>query len=273
MMFHFALWSQEKRGLLGWTDPCSVPRAMRRNTFNLVIDVVTLLLMLGLLTTGLIIWFVLPPGSGGRHGGAGLTLWGLGRHDWGDVHAWMALTLCVLVVLHVILHWSWACSTVRGLFGKRGAVAKRGRLTAGLVCLLVLAGLVSGFTWLASSEVTATRPTAAAEREPPRHESEDPCETTSNNGLCAPAPFTPPGVGGGRRGRGRGMASGAGRSSIRGSMTLGEVAGQAGMDVGQLKRLLGLPPGVSANERLGRLRRRFGFQMSDVRRAVGGEGG
>jgi hypothetical protein len=244
---------------------------MRRNTLNLIINVATLLLMLGLLTTGLFIWFVLPPGSGGRHGGGGLTLWGLGRHDWGDIHAWMALGLSALIALHVVLHWPWACSTVRGLFGRRGAVARRGRMTAGLVCVAVVAALVGGLTWLAMSQVTDTRPTAAtAVQDAPRKQGTAPEEEPG--GLSA-RPATPPApaVGGGRRG-GRGIAGGGGRAFIRGSMTLSEVARKTGLEVARLKQLLGLPSEVPASERLGRLRRRFGFQMSDVRRLVGGEG-
>jgi hypothetical protein len=38
--------------------------------------------------------------------------------------------------------------------------------------------------------------------------------------------------------------------------------------VEHLRISLGLPLGVSEGERLGRLRRRFGFQLEDVRRAI-----
>jgi len=36
-----------------------------------------------------------------------LTLWGLGRHDWGEIHLWLATVMIVLVVVHIWLHWGW----------------------------------------------------------------------------------------------------------------------------------------------------------------------
>lgn len=65
------------------------------------------LLWLGLclmLATGLILNYRLPPGS---RGGAGLTILGWSRHDWGDLHMWLGYAVCVMVVLHLVLHWRW----------------------------------------------------------------------------------------------------------------------------------------------------------------------
>lgn len=92
---------------------------MNRNKLNLATDVLTLILFQAMVVTGLVVRFLLPPGSGGRRGGPRLTLWGLGRHDWGDVHFWMSLTLVLLLVVHVGLHWSWVCETVRRAFNPR----------------------------------------------------------------------------------------------------------------------------------------------------------
>ncbi|GAA5482797.1 DUF4405 domain-containing protein [Haloferula sargassicola] len=54
--------------------------------------------------TGLLISFRLPPGS---RGGRGLSALGWGRHDWGDLHAWLSYGFLVLVVAHLALHWRW----------------------------------------------------------------------------------------------------------------------------------------------------------------------
>ena len=64
---------------------------MRRNTLNFLVDALTLLAIFVMIATGLVIRFILPPGTGGGHGGAGLLLWGMGRHDWGDVHFWTSV--------------------------------------------------------------------------------------------------------------------------------------------------------------------------------------
>lgn len=96
---------------------------MRKNTTNFVLDLGSFLLLLGLTATGLIMKFVLPPGSGGR------TLWGLGRHGWGDVHFWIAAGMVVLIVAHMALHWTWTTTTVRRLVTGQGRCG-RGRRDA-----------------------------------------------------------------------------------------------------------------------------------------------
>jgi len=55
---------------------------------------------------------------------------------------------------------------------------------------------------------------------------------------------------------------------IRGAMTLGDVELITGVPVDHLVRELGLPANTTAEERLGRLRREYGFSMADVRRIV-----
>ena len=71
---------------------------MRRNTLNFIVDLVSLLVMLGMIATGVVMRFLLPPGTGGRHGdGPVKSLCGLGRHDWGDVHFWLGVAIGVLM--------------------------------------------------------------------------------------------------------------------------------------------------------------------------------
>ncbi len=74
---------------------------MKKVDFNLIVNVVAFILFLLLASTGLLIWLQLPPGHG--H----LTVWGMNRHAWGDIHFWVAVGFLVLIVVHLILHWSW----------------------------------------------------------------------------------------------------------------------------------------------------------------------
>ena len=88
-------------------------RTVRRSILNFVVDAVSLVALLGLIATGLIVRYILPAGSGGRGRGAAASLWGLGRHDWGDVHFWLAVGIIALLIVHVALHWTWTCALVR----------------------------------------------------------------------------------------------------------------------------------------------------------------
>jgi len=77
---------------------------MRRNTFNTLVDALAFVCMAVVVFTGVTMGFFLSKGavpSGQKY------LWGLHRHDWGDIHLVFALALVVLMALHVILHWAW----------------------------------------------------------------------------------------------------------------------------------------------------------------------
>ena len=37
----------------------------------------------------------------------GTRVLGWGRHEWGEVHTWVAYLLIALIALHLLLHWRW----------------------------------------------------------------------------------------------------------------------------------------------------------------------
>ena len=82
---------------------------------NFVIDVLTLLVLLAMVGTGLVIRYLLPPGSGGHGAGPRLELWGLGRHDWGDVHFWIAVATIVVTLIHIVIDWKALRGVIRYL--------------------------------------------------------------------------------------------------------------------------------------------------------------
>lgn len=115
---------------------------MKRNTLNFVIDGLTLLVLMGVAWTGLLLEFVLPPGSRGR------TLLGSTRHDWGDWHFYLTIALGLLLLVHVALHWQWVCVTVcrvtPGLRGKSAKMTPARRTAAGAVFLAALVAISVG---------------------------------------------------------------------------------------------------------------------------------
>ncbi len=102
---------------------------MKRTTLNFIIDLVAFLGLLGLAFTGFIMKYILPPGTGGRgrmlRGGRGAEhvgeeikdFWSMTRHEWGDVHFYLAVLFAILMVVHIILHWGWIKSYFKSLFG------------------------------------------------------------------------------------------------------------------------------------------------------------
>jgi hypothetical protein len=97
----------------------------RRMTVNFIVDLAGFIDLLGLIFTGFVIKYVLPPGSGGRgqelHGGQGAghikSLWSMTRHEWGDVHFYMSVVFIALMLIHLALHWTWIMCYFTSLFG------------------------------------------------------------------------------------------------------------------------------------------------------------
>ena len=98
---------------------------MSRSSLNFVLDLVSFFVLLGLAITGFIMKYILPPGTGGTgrslHDGAGRgvqiqELWSMTRHEWGNIHFYLAVAFAALMILHIILHWSWIKCYVRSSF-------------------------------------------------------------------------------------------------------------------------------------------------------------
>jgi len=126
---------------------------MKRFFDNLLVDLLAAALMIGMLATGYVLRFPLPPGSN-----KDLTLWGLTRHQGGDVHFRISLGLIAVILLHLCLHWQWIAISVRRRLSRTTA-APGSALVSGLITFLALAAVVVVFGWAAQSGVnTITEP-------------------------------------------------------------------------------------------------------------------
>lgn len=60
--------------------------------------------------SGLVLWLVLPRGARDYYSminGRGRMFLGLQRNIWVDLHAWIAVTIVSLIIVHLILNWGW----------------------------------------------------------------------------------------------------------------------------------------------------------------------
>lgn len=117
---------------------------MKRTSLHFVVDAGLAVAGLGVLATGLLLEFVLPPGSRGD------TVAAWTRHEWGDVHLYAALALLGLLAVHVTLNWAWVCNVWAKMTGHRPASVGRRRL-AGLVVVVVLAAMLASLLLLADA--------------------------------------------------------------------------------------------------------------------------
>jgi len=95
---------------------------------NFVVDAAIMLAFLGEAISGFVLWVILP--SGGYRGGRGMdaaSTFILGRHQWRDLHNWLAITMVAGILLHIVLHWNWIVSMARKMW--REAFPKKQKAT------------------------------------------------------------------------------------------------------------------------------------------------
>jgi hypothetical protein len=81
---------------------------MDKPKLNFIIDFLMFLCLMAMAGLGFLMKYALPPGRQawvkyGRN--VDLTWLGWDRHDWGDIHLYLAFILLGLLVIHLYLHW------------------------------------------------------------------------------------------------------------------------------------------------------------------------
>ena len=71
---------------------------MNKESLIKLIDLLSFIGLSALISTGALIKFSLPPRSGGA------TIWGLTRHEWGDIHFYISIGFLIIITLHLLLH-------------------------------------------------------------------------------------------------------------------------------------------------------------------------
>src|ERR1700693_5688931 len=74
------------------------------NTWKRVLDLALYLVACATAGTGLLLAYRLPHGGGNA---SRVVFFGYGRHEWGDIHTWLAYLGIILVVVHLVLNWQW----------------------------------------------------------------------------------------------------------------------------------------------------------------------
>lgn len=190
---------------------------MKRTQLNFVIDIIAFTGFVFLTTTGILLHYLLPPGSGHM-----TRLWGLDRHQWGTLHFWISVIFFSTLATHLILHWRWLTGVIAGRKPEGSGL----RLGLGLLAVLTLIAF-SVAPLIAPVEISST---------------------SGNTLIPSSHPFD--------------------NAEIKGSMTLYEIEQATGVPADHIIAALELPPSLSKNEKLGKLKRIYGFELATVRRIV-----
>ncbi|MDX9768771.1 MAG: DUF4405 domain-containing protein [Tenuifilaceae bacterium] len=244
-----------------------------RAKLNLTIDIILFLLLMAMAGMGFLIKYTLLSGEkrNALYGeNINLEFLGMDRHEWGTIHLIISLAFVVFMVLHIIFHWKMVVCFFKRLFPKRTP-----RILFSIL-ISVVGVLLFVFAFIIN-------PTQVHYGNLYRHRTIEtvgvvyniiPYELVKEAGVDAEIEvFDQPT----ESAKGKGQNSNEqklkkNRNSIEeyevlGTQTIGDVATKYNVPSQYICRELGVPS-HSDSQRLGRLRKRYNFSMSDVSRAI-----
>ena len=265
-------------------------KARLKKNLNIIIDSFAYAEFVFMASTGLLMHYTLPAGSG-HH----TTVWGLDRHEWGALHFWLSVAFLATIALHLIIHWKWIIAIIKGRKTESSGL-RFGLGLFGLIALLILAFTPfvspvesiyhpgqqrrlqqieaidsettdetmhmeeeeSGSQQQISTEQSGSQQSSREERSGSQQsvrreqtESQQPSETEEFSDE-----------------HGTGDEYSYDEIAIRGYMTLSDASVEYDVPVTHILVELGLPGNTDRNETFGRLRRIYDFEMHDVRRII-----
>ncbi len=225
---------------------------------------------------------------------------GLHRHQWSHIHLYLSLGFSVTLAFHLVLEWSWIKGKSQRLF-KKAWRPMLGFILAAAVLLPI------GFWALTPNNVPVyaemgfgrggdrgqpanhtpegrlsrpklerTQPVERPQdesRDSPEREGAKPNPPYQDQGFERESPPSRPPEKRVSPAHEPKLVSGRLEGDqaalvITGRMTLQELQGATGIPAGRILTSMGLPGNLSRNETLGRLRRRLGFRLPQLRVAV-----
>jgi Domain of unknown function (DUF4405) len=102
-----------------------------KNLIHRVLNLLLYIAFCAMVGTGLLMAYRLPPGN---RGGRGLTVLGMDRHEWGDVHLWISYIVIAAVIAHLGMNWTW----LKKIAASMKPLRLLGGLLVGIVIIVVL---------------------------------------------------------------------------------------------------------------------------------------
>lgn len=224
---------------------------MKKSTLNFFIDALLFFSLCAITGIGLLIKYTLPSGQdrwaiyGNNHEFLFLNM---DRHQWGDIHFAVSIVMIMLLILHIVLHWQFVTTVFRRLVNHSPIKLLTGTVF-GFIAIILIAfpffitpTQVEGGQHLQHSKHLTSIKTEIEHREnlPVKNKSGNHSISEESN-----------------------QAEHQHRYEINGQMTLAEVSRKYNVPISIIKTQLKLES-ANANERLGRLKKQYGFTMSEI---------
>src|SRR4051794_8385223 len=122
---------------------------MSRNAINFILDCCLLLAFLALLWTSIVLRGLFPAGPQA----AEWRIFALDYDTWSKIQFGELVTMALLVLLHLIMHWTWVCGFVAArmseLVGRRLTTNESTRTAYGVSLLIAILCVLGFFLFLA----------------------------------------------------------------------------------------------------------------------------
>ena len=105
---------------------------MKKSNLIAFIDIAAFISFIFVVSTGVLMRYLLPPQSGHS-----IEIFGMSRHEWGDIHFYFTFMFLVILSIHLIFHWKFLRSV---LYGRNKEVGSS-RFVLGLIGLLAILAL------------------------------------------------------------------------------------------------------------------------------------
>ena len=100
-----------------------------KNSLIKLVDLVAFVLFVFAVSTGVLMRYVLPPGSG-----PAFEVLGMSRHEWSDIHFYITSIFLAVLSVHLVFHWRFIQSLFQGNYKEISVL----RVLLGLVGLFAI---------------------------------------------------------------------------------------------------------------------------------------
>lgn len=243
----------------------------KRTKTNFYINLALFIVFAALIGGGILIKFVLVPGQErwllyGQN--MELTFLGLDRHEWGTIHLIIGIVFFILLVFHIIFHWN----VIKCLFRRYIKKPSVRSFSVALAFLLFIGLIVFPF-FIQPEKSAITRGEGRINLEGVSVDLNDSIRVK----LKKPKKLKGDGEleldiqkkkNGGEREDSEDKKYKKQEIDITGSMTLNDVVEKYDCPLSKLKDELDLPDFIDGSERLGHLRKQYGFRLGDVKEII-----
>ncbi len=247
---------------------------MKKSTVNFIINAILFLCMAAITGIGFLIKYVLIPGSERweKYGqNVELSIWGMDRHEWAYIHLVIGFVILGLVLLHIVLHWNMVMSVYHRLFKKKAIYSV---LSLAFIMIGIIIMVAPFFMKAQISEHGEGRNEKQEFRSKQNHHNQQEKQSDkTKTGISVNKEM--------QKNKNQGQEKqelvqhdknnhehDGSSLEIRGFMTLIDVSKKYHISTDVLKTELGIPKASSNTEKLGKLKKKYGFKMSDIEKII-----